>query len=405
MHTKKEKILLIDNEEDFAEGFKSKLKLWGTDYEVITNKTFGDITEDKFESFIIEIKEIINEFREDYVAIFLDLGLDTNPDIDAPWTVGFRLGKELRNEYYEIPFLILTQYPDRKALEDGYLYDFDSYIDKVEFSNSDSKEFHGYLLMTIKKRQAMVENLPNYYASHIQRIENAPVVFNAFGGKPFLSKGSSLERTLDSVTDFENYFSQMTRITVIMFADLVGSTNIKESSGFFEGLHITRLHNEIITQCIRDNQGTVVKYIGDCVMSRFDYESADAVNCNAINTAILIQETLDGIKRKSLHKNIQTKIGIAQGQVADFYGNDPQGICVDLAARLQSNAKADQIIVSEELIKHVKSSDISSIIGRAKRFQPNDYIKGPHQLKVKGFTDVISAYEINWNDNLLGISA
>lgn len=399
---KRNVIVMVDDDEEYVGLFKAKLKRWGADYEVITNATKGSVPLESFGEFASEVVGIVTKYRERCAAIFLDLEL--NQADEKPWMTGFSLGKTLRKEFYELPILILTQHGEKEAIREGYMYDFDSYLEKAKVAIIGSEEFHGYLLRSMQKRSAMVDNLPQYYANHVKLGKTPITVLQAFGST-FVTEGSShLETTLDSALEWEQYLSRTSRTTVLLFADLVNSTRIKEESGMFEGLRITRLHNKIMTNCIQQSGGIVVKYIGDCVMARYDYESAGQVNCDSINAAIKMQEALsDHNSACDLRQPIETKIGLAAGPVADFYGGDPQGRSVDLAARVQSIAKPGQIVVSRELLDLVKAGEIRSKIGIAKNFRPKEYICPTARKKLKGFRELIEVCEINWDGQNRGI--
>ena len=149
-------------------------------------------------------------------------------------------------------------------------------------------------------------------------------------------KRKPLETFLDSAAKLEDYFRNKADKTVIFFADLVGSTLYKQQRPFVMGLNKTRIHNQIITEIVRKHKGEVVKYIGDAVLARFDMKQNENDAYLAISAAIEIQEKLHEYNGPVIEKleKIETKIGIASGVVADFYGNDPQGPVVDLTARI-----------------------------------------------------------------------
>ena len=56
----------------------------------------------------------------------------------------------------------------------------------------------------------------------------------------------------------------------ILFADLVGSTEFKRRQSVRDGLAKVVRHNEVVRNCVRSFDGSVVKYIGDGVMAKFE---------------------------------------------------------------------------------------------------------------------------------------
>ena len=93
---------------------------------------------------------------------------------------------------------------------------------------------------------------------------------------------------------------------------------------------------------------------------------------------------------------MRTKIGMSIGKVIDFYGNDPHGPCVDLAARLQSIAKPSQVLISSRLQSLVNAGDVVSKYGEASSRKPEEYFRGPCNEKLKGFSDLQGYYEVHW---------
>lgn len=395
----KRKIMIIDDDNEFIELFNEKIKYLDVDYSIISNSYFKEEIGQKHDEFISDINSKISENREQIAAIFLDLGFDKNKD--EPWREGFLLGKQLRMEFYEIPILILTQYKSDDVVASGFFYDFDAFIGKDEFSQKkmDADRIEGIITRSLKKREELINNLPIYYEKHLKRTNEKPIqsFVSAFNSN-FIFKGNYLEQTLDSSINIENYFSNKKEVTGVLFADLVNSSKIKEENSFCEGLLVTRIHNQIITKNIEKYKGVVVKYIGDCVMARFDYNNENEVNCDSINCAIRIQEELDAWNKKTKRKEpIQTTIGISAGVVADFYGNDPQGSDVDLAARLESQARPHEILISDGLYSLINAAQITSKIGKAKNFSTSEYVSKPKKGKFKGFSGTQTYYSITYD--------
>lgn len=390
------KVFLIDDSKEYIEDFKNRLEYWNSNYEMDFYCKFEAVSIDRISLIAKEIIINVNEMRENCEAIFLDLGLNHNDD--NPARFGFRLGQVLREEFYEVPLIVLTQFGKQDQMLEGYRYDFDGFVMKQDFANFDYQQFLGCIAQAQSKRNALVENLEKYYSRHIKRLDQKPkyILSHAFSSH-FVSETSNLEATLDSVVELQKYFSQTKKRTVILFADLVDSTAIKQEQGFFEGLIMTRTHNQIVTEEISLAGGTVVKFIGDCVMARFDYMDEKEIDSTAVNCAIRIQEKLSTINRKTRKKKpILSRIGISVGPVADFYGNDPQGSCVDLAARLQGKCKIGGVLVSKECIDLGGGAQITSKTGEAKEFNTTDYLGSVQKKEIKGIEDLVETYQINW---------
>lgn len=316
--------------------------------------------------------------KNTYDLVTINIGLPEEAEI--AWE---RIASTVSEQYPSTKILIVTGDPILQTA----LNAINSYIVFGYFNKND------FDLPTFRKKVR---------SCSINQVYNSAQKLEKESTKPNPFQGNDLESTLDSFIKWKQYLANISRYTVILFADLVGSTKIKESEGIIEGLVITRQHNQVISDIIMRNNGTVVKYIGDCVMARYDYDDEKTVDCRSINTAIEIQEALSRHTQNSPRsKPIETRIGIASGKVADFYINDPQGECVDLAARLQSRAQPGQILVSEELLDRINISEISSEIGVVRKSDPKDYLSGPHKMKLKGFSTFRKVFKIVWEGSSL----
>ncbi len=151
----------------------------------------------------------------------------------------------------------------------------------------------------------------------------------------------------------------------VMFVDICGFTAMTENvpantvvniiNGLFD-----KIVKEVITQ-----QGHVDKFMGDAVMAVFRGKfHLD----RAIDAALAIKEQLKTVEEIVSGDKIfrpQVSIGINSGEMVS--GNIGSaslrrldytviGDTVNLAQRLQSTAKADQIVISEEVYEQVKES-------------------------------------------------
>lgn len=217
--------------------------------------------------------------------------------------------------------------------------------------------------------------------------------------------GRQLEETLDSIEKLETFFRSRKDKTAIIFADLVGSTLYKQMRGLVPGLLKTRRHNKTVSRAIEEQGGTVVKYLGDGVLGRFDVGTRiDEAVC-AINAAILIHERFEDANQgiNDMMERIESRIGIGFGVVADFYGNDPQGPTVDLASRIQSLAKPGQILAHRSLVGASNLGRIGSRIGSTKNWSGREHVGDPVSVRLKGVPEPQDVVEIRWRERFLGV--
>lgn len=134
----------------------------------------------------------------------------------------------------------------------------------------------------------------------------------------------------------------------ILFCDVVGSTQLYRDLGDDSALVVISACLATISNQIAGRKGRVVKTIGDEIMAIFP----DAVS--AYDAAVTIQRScsVDPGHRRSDQKEVHFRIGFHCGPVILCDG-DVFGTTVNIAARLASLAKADQIITTALTIEQL----------------------------------------------------
>ncbi|MEZ5600647.1 MAG: adenylate/guanylate cyclase domain-containing protein [Candidatus Competibacteraceae bacterium] len=129
-------------------------------------------------------------------------------------------------------------------------------------------------------------------------------------------------------------------MAAILFADICGSTRLFEKYGDRRARQIeTRVLDVLISGTVA-HDGVVIKTIGDEIMSRF------ASAQQAVNAACEMHRALKEDQELAA-LNIAVKIGLHYGPVLVEKG-DLFGDAVNVAARMVTLAKADQIITTRE---------------------------------------------------------
>ncbi|MGD9732111.1 MAG: CHAT domain-containing protein [Desulfamplus sp.] len=157
-----------------------------------------------------------------------------------------------------------------------------------------------------------------------------------------------VSQSIDSILQARNQLDQIirerfTKDVSVMFTDICGYTKFMETRGNLAGRAMLKRHNEIVITAIESMNGIVIKTIGDAVMAMF-HKSSDAVAA-----AVAVQEGLYAYNQKADSLDaIHVKIGIHHGQVlmdeSDIFGD-----AVNLAARIQALAGADEILLSQNV--------------------------------------------------------
>ncbi len=164
---------------------------------------------------------------------------------------------------------------------------------------------------------------------------------------------------------------------IVLFTDLVGSTELRSRLGEDAAEELRRNHDRLIAGAVETNRGRLVKHLGDGVMATFTGAS------DALAAAVAIQQAIDRHNRSgSSAAPLEVRIGVSAGDVA-FEGEDCFGTPVIEAARLCAAAGGARILVTEI---------VRALAGTA----------GGHQftsvgaLDLKGLPAPVPACEVNW---------
>lgn len=126
----------------------------------------------------------------------------------------------------------------------------------------------------------------------------------------------------------------------VLFTDVVGSTSFFERNGDTAGLAMIHRHDELTSKIVMENDGRVVKTIGDSVMAEFPDSGA------AVHAAVKIQrQFLEVNSTLQSNRRVEVRIGIHTG-TGFRKGDDLFGDVVNVAARITKRTGPAQILVS-----------------------------------------------------------
>jgi len=134
------------------------------------------------------------------------------------------------------------------------------------------------------------------------------------------------------------------RIT-LLFSDLTGSTALYERIGDARAYAVVQEHFRVMEQAIAAHDGAVIKTMGDAVMASF---STPQHAVAAARQAVLDSEALHG------QLGVGVKLGVHEGPCLAMRANDRLdffGTTVNLAARLQGQAGAGELVVTRDLVE------------------------------------------------------
>ena len=138
------------------------------------------------------------------------------------------------------------------------------------------------------------------------------------------------------------------RRVALMFTDLSGSTALYAKIGDASAYHLVRDHFAFLTAIVRAHDGAVVKTIGDAIMAAF------ADPADALGAALAIQREVARFNEAHGETPIGIKIGLHEGPGIAVTLNDRLdyfGTTVNLAARLQSESRGGDIVLSAEIAR------------------------------------------------------
>jgi class 3 adenylate cyclase len=171
-------------------------------------------------------------------------------------------------------------------------------------------------------------------------------------------------------------------IAVVLFTDLVGSTELRSRLGEDRAEVLRRQHDGLVTRVIGANHGRLVKNLGDGFMATFTAAAA------ALAAAVEIQRALDRQNRLTdAIAPLGIRVGLSAGDVT-FEGADCFGTPVIEASRLCASADGGQVLASE-VVRWLAGS------GGGHRFTPVG------MLDLKGLPDPVAAIEVAWEPVVL----
>ncbi len=166
-------------------------------------------------------------------------------------------------------------------------------------------------------------------------------------------------------------------VAVVLFTDLVGSTELRGRLGEEPAEALRRKHDRLLTEAVARNNGRVVKGLGDGIMATFAGAS------DAVAAAVAIQQAIDRLTRTGKAAvPLALRVGLSAGDVA-FEDDDVHGTPVIEAARLCGAAAAGEILASEGVRWLARSSGAAAFTSVG-------------SLELKGLADPIPAVRVAW---------
>lgn len=179
----------------------------------------------------------------------------------------------------------------------------------------------------------------------------------------------------------------------VLFADIRGFTAFSEREKPEKVVGLLNRYFSAMSEIIFAHGGTLDKYIGDGLMAIFGAPNATPEDAeNAVRTAVTMQKRLISLNQELTTEGfvpVNIGIGLHTGEATIGYiGSDQRseytaiGDTVNLAARLESNTRGGQILVSE-----VTANECGNLF----TFVPRE------PLNVKNRLQPVTLFEVKWN--------
>ena len=238
------------------------------------------------------------------------------------------------------------------------------------------------LLKTIGVQMSMVIEQANLNAQvkDEERMRNRLERFHSPQLIDMILKGE--QETKDSIMEPKDITA------TILFLDIIGFTRLAEQMPPRDVNMLLNQYFTRMTDIIFEYDGMIDKYIGDAIMAVFGAPMEKKGDPErAIQAALKMREDLELMKKDiDSEKQFNIRIGINTGRVVAGNIGSPRrmdytviGDSVNIASRLESNAKPNQILIGKETYKHVKKKFLINKIG---------------SMQVKGKSQEIIAYEV-----------
>jgi adenylate cyclase len=180
------------------------------------------------------------------------------------------------------------------------------------------------------------------------------------------------------------------RQVTVLFCDVRGFTPLSERLSPEEVVLLLNDFYNLMIETTFKYDGTLDKFLGDAVMAVFGAPMAHPDHsARAIRTALAMQEGITGLNERRVRDGkeaIAVGIGVSAGEaVAGTVGTEDRmeytviGDSVNLAARLESNAKPGQILISHRTYERVRDLVDARPLGR---------------IRVKGKEEEVEVYEV-----------
>jgi len=170
--------------------------------------------------------------------------------------------------------------------------------------------------------------------------------------------------------------SSFTGVVVLLFTDLVGSTEILDRLGDDAAEDLRRTHFSLLRQALADAGGREVKTLGDGVMDVFTSP------VRALECAVAMQRSIADHNQRCPDQELRVRIGLDAGE-AQPDEEDYHGSWVVVAKRLCDRARGGQILTTDV---------VAALVGTRGSF----HFRPAGKLRLKGLAQPVATVAVEW---------
>jgi class 3 adenylate cyclase len=171
------------------------------------------------------------------------------------------------------------------------------------------------------------------------------------------------------------------RDLTLLFTDLKGSTELYERVGDMSAFALVQQHFEHLRRAIQEQDGAVVKTIGDAVMASFVRPD------QAVKAALAMWHEIEQFNKRRGSRDLILKIGVHRGQSIAVTLNDRLdyfGQTVNTAARVQGIANADELCITQDVM------DAPGVAALFKGMKLEE-----ESARLKGIAELVKVYRVS----------
>jgi len=222
------------------------------------------------------------------------------------------------------------------------------------------------------------ENVTTYKSIN----DNPPKILPMFTGKMLLNNQTF--RDLFRLQTLRDDLTLNMKSLTLLFTDLKGSTDLYDATGDAFAYNLIQEHFKILSKAVRLHSGAIIKTMGDAIMAAFSTPQ------EGVQAAIAMMEGMNFFNErlKGEGHELGLKVGLHEGSALVVNASDRLdyfGQTVNIAARVQGLAKADEIWITAPIYEANQITDSLNTAG---------YQLEQHSVMLKGVSQAATVYRL-----------